>query len=455
MLTGSRGCTPAAVSNRHVAFVALAGFRAREPEMLSLGMSLPALGERAAALAALPSLGLLTLAGMTPADWTCSYRDPSRVDDALVAAILAERPALVAVSALTASIDEAYALCRTLRGEGLTTVIGGLHATACTGEAARHADAVVVGDGESSWPDVLRDAAAGQLRARYTPEHPFDLSRSPMPRFDLLGRRERSRFTVQTARGCPLACDFCGASRLLGPFREKPAERVELELAALRRLHRRPIVELADDNSFLSRRGAGDLLAALERSGVRYFTEADWRLGERPDVLERLAQSGCVQVLVGMESFTDADSTGSASRAGTRGMGAKAAPRQRVMDAVGHIQNSGVAVIGCFVLGREGEDQESIQSLIDLALEAPLADVQITLRTPFPGTPLRARLQQEGRLLPDRGWSSYTLFDATFTPDRISVDELEAGFRHAVRCVHAAAPAVKRAEVRKTIWGRR
>ncbi|MEZ6235372.1 MAG: radical SAM protein [Phycisphaerales bacterium] len=429
----------------HVALVALSGFRAREAEMLELGMTLPGLHDRAQALAALPSLGVLTLAGMTPPGWTVSYRDPARVDDALVASLVAERPTIVGVSALTASIEEAYSFCDSLRREGVRTVIGGLHATACPDEAARHADAVVIGDGESTWHDVLADAAAGDLRRVYRPSQAFDLARAPLPRFVLLGDRERPRFTVQTARGCPLACDFCGASRLLGPYREKPVERIEAELDAVRAMRRRPIVELADDNSFLSRRSAPDLLGVLERSGVRYFTESDWRIGERPEVLERLAASGCVQVLVGMESFAP----------GYAGMGAKAAPRQRVMDAAARIQEAGVAVIGCFIVGGDGEDHESIQALIDFAIDAPLADVQLTLRTPFPGTALHRRLASQGRLLPDRGWSAYTLFDTTFVPDRLSVEQLDQGFHHAVRCVFAEGPAARRAAIRHEIWERR
>jgi radical SAM superfamily enzyme YgiQ (UPF0313 family) len=222
---------------------------------------------------------------------------------------------LVAISALTASIEEAYALAAAIRGEGIAVVLGGLHVTACPDEASRHADAIVIGDGEPVWNDVLSDAAAGMLKPRYQPARPFDLRQSPVPRFDLLRGSERPRYTIQTERGCPFACEFCGASRLLGPFREKPVERVIAELAAITQQSRRPTVELADDNTFAGRRDARELLSALEQSGVRYFTEVDWRIGERPEIVERLAASGCVQVLVGIESLrTRYDGMGPQSR---------------------------------------------------------------------------------------------------------------------------------------------
>lgn len=413
--------------------------------MIALGMSLPGLGARGAAIGALPGLGLLTLAGMTPGDWSVSYHEAPLVDEGLVDEVVASRPTLVAISALTASVNEAYDLARRLRGEGIRTVIGGLHVTACPEEAVHHADAVVIGEGEPVWLDVLRDAERGMLRRFYRGGAPWDLRESAMPRFELLGEKERPRFTVQTARGCPLACEFCGASRLLGPFREKPAPRVGEELAAIKRLARHPTIELADDNTFAGKRGAAELLGEFERAGVRYFTECDWRIGERPEVLEGLAASGCVQVLIGMESMVGSP----------KGMGAKAASHARMMDAAARIQEAGVAVIGCYIAGCDGETMETMHALGEMLIGSPLADVQLTLQTPFPGTGLHEKLKREGRLLPDRGWESYTLFDVTFRPDRLSAAELQSGFHSLVKYVFAEGPARRRMETRQQIWAKR
>lgn len=413
--------------------------------MLGLGMSLPGLQQRAGAIAGLPALGLLTLAALTPANWTQSYHEAVRVDDALVQSVIRHRPALVAISALTASIMDAYALARMLRREGIRVVLGGLHVTACPEEAAAHADAVVVGEGEPHWATLLDDARTGRLRARYEGGGFFDLSRAPMPRFDLLGDRERPRFTVQTARGCPLACEFCGASRLLGPFREKPLALIEAELAAIAAISRRPQVELADDNTFAGRRDAGALLSVLGRSGARYFTECDWRVGERHEVLRQLAASGCAQVLVGVESL----------RPRYTGMGAKRAPMPRVLEALSAVQEAGVPVIGCFVVGADGETLESMQELGDFLVDAPFADVQLTLQTPFPGTALFKRLSGQGRMLPDRSWESHTLFDVTYRPDVLTPDQLERGFRNLVAMTFAAGPTARRRRIRAEVWERR
>jgi len=429
----------------HVALVPLTGFRLREPQMAELGMALPGLRRRAKALGELPALGLLTLAGMTPEPWTCSYHPLANeaLLDELVERVAAERPALVALSALTASAPLAYQAAAQFRRRGIPTVLGGLHATACPDEAARHCDAVVVGPGEPVWRTLLADAERGALLAKYVVA---DLGRAqalewPAPRFDLLGDAP-PRFTLQTQRGCPLACEFCGASRLLGAFREKPAANIRQELHAIAAIDPEPVIELADDNTFAGSRDAAELLDTLAAANARYFTEADWRLGERGDVLRGLASSGCVQVLVGIESLVFR----------FPGMGAKRAELDRMMDAVTAIQESGVVVSGCFIVGADGETPESIDRLVEFVLNSPLAEVQLTLATPFPGTAYYERLRRAGRLLPDRGWESYTLFDATFEPDQMTVAELEREFRRAVTGVFSPGASARRAELRRRIW---
>ncbi len=428
----------------HLSLVALSGFRVREAELAAVGGSLPGLASRARSIGALPPLGLLTLAALTPEHWSRSLHEAPRVEPELIERIVAERPMLVAISALTASILEAYALADALRREGVRVVLGGLHVTACPDEASRHADAIVIGEGEPVWQTLLEDAERNRLAERYRAATPYDLALSPVPSHDLLGRSERPRWTLQTSRGCPLACDFCGASRLLGPYRRKPAERIEAELEALRRIDSRLGIELADDNTFAGPGDHRELLEALGRSGARWFTESDWRLGERPELLARLAEAGCIQVLVGLESLVHDH----------RGMGEKRVPMSRMLDAVQAIQQAGVAVIGCLIVGSDGETPESLERLRRFMEADPCADVQLTLPTPFPGTALRRRWERDGRLLADRDWSHHTLFDVTFRPDRMSVEELEREFRSLMVDAFGPAPTARRQRIRREVWRR-
>jgi radical SAM superfamily enzyme YgiQ (UPF0313 family) len=423
----------------HVTFVPMTGFRVREQQMRELGMSLPGLRSRASAIAELPALGVLTLAGMTPEPWTCSYRGTSEVSEQSIEAILGDQPDVVAISALTASIEDAYRLSSRLRTHGIPTVIGGLHASVCPEEAELFCDSVIVGRGESVWAQVLQDVLAGPLQRRYlVPLNTMPLW--PMPRFDLLPHRP-ARFTLQTQAGCPLACGFCGASRLLSRFAEKPIERIREELAVIQQLMPRPLIELADDNTFAGSRDVDALFDALRDVRARWFTEADWRIGERPEILQRLASSGCQQVLMGIESLVFR----------YPGMGEKQAELNRIMDAVDAIQSAGVAVNGCFIIGADGETAQSLESLTEFLLNCSLAEIQVTLQTPFPGTSLYRQLQTEGRLLPERGWSAYSLFDVTYQPDCMTVENLEAGFRNVLGRVFSISASQRRSQIRREI----
>jgi radical SAM superfamily enzyme YgiQ (UPF0313 family) len=303
----------------------------------------------------------------------------------------------------------------------------------------------VVGEGERNWLQVLSDAETGRLQSIYQgPVSEADADRHPpwpVPRFDLLGHAP-PRFTLQTQRGCPFACEFCAASRLLGRFREKPDTLLQSELQSIQAISRRPLLELADDNTFAGHRDFESIFAALQRSGARWFTESDWRLGERPELLRRLAAAGCVQVLVGIESLVFR----------YPGQGQKWTDLRRIMAALTAIQEAGVVVNGCFIVGAEGETRESLRRLVEFILASPLAEVQITLQTPFPGTKLHERLRNEGRLLKYRGWSYYTLFDVTYEPDRMSVAEMEQGFRDVLAAVYNQSASARRNARRKQIW---
>lgn len=427
----------------HVCLVPFVGFRIRNDALRESGARLPGLRQRAHALAQLPALGLLTLAGLNPPEWTSSYHPAASADDEFVQSIVVSRPDLVAVSALTASIDEAYRFCEIMQESGVKVVLGGLHATACPEEAQQLGIPVAIGEGEAIWRQILSDAKVGRLRSQYRATGGRSPHVWPQPRFDLPGHRI-PRYTVQTQRGCPFACEFCAASRLLGPFREKPAVNLRQEMASIAAIDPSPVVELADDNTFAGRRDPNELFDVLSSANARWFTESDWRIGERPDVLERLASAGCVQVLIGIESLVFR----------YPGMGVKQVELQRMLRAVERIQWHGVAVNACFIVGAEGETRTSLDRLVQFLSSSEFADVQITLETPFPGTELRRRLGTTGRLLPRRDWSNYTLFDVTCQPDSMTVADLETGFRDVLAQVHSESEARRRAILRRQIWSR-
>ncbi|MFN0053255.1 MAG: radical SAM protein [Planctomycetales bacterium] len=413
-----------------IGFIAMSGVRACDPDLLELGLTLPGFVERGKTIASLPSLGLLTLAGLTPAGHSIEYLE---IDDLRHLTVLPDRFDLVVISSFSAQIFEAYELADRFRAHGVRVVLGGLHVTVLPDEAAQHADAVVVGEGEPVWPAVIDDAVAGRLQPRYVSDGQYSLENSPLPRFDLLEIDRYNRLTVQTSRGCPLRCEFCASSILLTPrYKLKPVAKVLAEIDRIRALWRRPFLEFADDNSFVHRGYWKELLGELRTRGLRWFTECDLRVYEDDELLDLMHASGCAEVLIGLESPIEA---------GLSGLELKSDWKHRrwseYREAIRRIQSRGIRVNGCFILGLDGQTSEVFDAVYDFARDAELYDVQITLQTPFPGTPLYDRLKNSGRLLHDGQWNRCTLFDINFVPDSMSIEELRSGFYHLARRLYA------------------
>lgn len=410
--------------------IAMSGVRVRNPELLALGLTLPGFVERSKVIASLPSLGLLTLAGLTPPDVDIEYLEVPDLKE--VDGVPAEFD-VVAISSFSAQIREAYELADRYRRLGTRVILGGLHVSAVPLEALRHADAVVVGEGEPVWPAVIADLRAGNLKAIYASDASYTFANSPMPRFDLLDIERYNRLTVQTQRGCPFRCEFCAASMRISPvYKIKPVERVIAEIESIKSIWKRPFIEFADDNSFVNKAHSKRLLRAIAREDIRWFTETDLSVAEDIELLDMLAAAGCAEVLIGFESTTFSAVDGVEQRANW-----KARRVDSYLETIRKIQDRGVRVNGCFILGLDGTGTESFDQIWEFVRQSGLYDVQITVQTAFPGTPLYARLRQEGRILHEEAWELCTLFDVNFKPAKMSVAELEGGLRSLISRVYS------------------
>ena len=402
--------------------IAVSGVRAYNPELTRLGLTLPGFVDRNRIIASLPSLGLLTLAGMTPDDVELEYIEmPGDVEGELDNSFDA-----VAISSFTARIKDAYRLADRYRGMGVKVILGGLHVTSLPEEAIQHADAIVIGEGEPLWPALIEDLKAQKLKSVYDARsHSFDLADAPMPRFDLLDIDQYNRLTVQTQRGCPFRCEFCASSILLTPkYKLKPVSKVMAEISHIKKLWPNPFIEFADDNSFVNKRHSKELMRELAKEKVRWFTETDISVAEDDELLGLMRDSGCQQVLIGLESTSLASLNGLEQHANW-----KAKQLDHYLQAIQRIQDHGITVNGCFVLGLDGASTENFDQVWQFVKASGLYEVQITVLTAFPGTPLYERLRSEGRILQEDAWELCTLFDVNFKPTNMSVAELEKGIR--------------------------
>jgi radical SAM superfamily enzyme YgiQ (UPF0313 family) len=409
-----------------IALVAMSGIRCCNEELLRLGLTLPGFVERSKTVAALPSLGLLTLAGMTPARHHVEYVE---VPDLSRADVIPADAELVAISSYSAQIGEAYELGDRYMARGVPVVLGGPHVSALPAEASSHCDAVVVGEGESCWAVLLRDLEQGRLKSVYgSLEGDFDLARAPLPAFELLDIDNYNRLTVQTSRGCPHRCEFCASSVLFcKSYKQKPVERVVAEIRRILDLWDRPFIEFADDNALVHRRYWKELLGEFRGERLRWFAETDLSVAQDGELLDLMRETGCAQVLIGLESPVEDGLPGLELNNDWKH---KRWPSYR--EAIQRIQSHGITVNGCFVLGLDGHTPQIFDQVLDFVRATELYEVQVTFLTAFPGTPLYTRLEGEGRILQPGRWEMCTLFDVNYVPRGMSPDALEDGFKKLV-----------------------
>ena len=406
-----------------IGFIAMSGIRVCDSELLMMGLTLPGFVDRSKIIAALPSLGLLTLAALTPKKHEVSYIELPELPQEYK---FLDGFDLVAISSYSAQIDEAYTLARLCREKRIPVIMGGPHVTVLPDEALSHCDTVVIGEGEPCWPDILVDAEKAALKNRYgSLSHQYDLAHSPIPAFELLDISKYNRLTVQTSRGCPHRCEFCASSVILtNKYKQKPIAHVVQEIDRIHSLWAHPFLEFADDNSFVNHSYWRELLRQLRGKGVRWFTETDISVAEDEQLLDLMRETGCAQVLIGLESPTEAGLEGLEQRQDW-----KRKKFSHYLDAIQTIQSHGITVNGCFVLGLDGQTADVFDHVLSFVRAAELYEVQITILTPFPGTPLYTRLEREGRLLEPRNWKKCTLFDVNFRPAHMSVKQLEDRFK--------------------------
>lgn len=418
----------------------MSGLRAQNEELMKLGLTLPGFVERKEVIASLPSLGLLTLAGLTDKSIDTTYIELNQfsVNDELPGEF-----DVVAISSFTAQINQAYTLSEQYRKAGTKTILGGLHVTIMPTEASVHADAIVLGEGEISWQRIIDDLKHNNLKRIYDgrDEH-FDLSLSPRPRYELLDIEKYNRLTVQTQRGCPFKCEFCASSILLSSkYKHKPVSMVIDEIQYIKSLWNKPFIEFADDNTFANKKYAKKLVSEIAKLNIKWFTETDISVADDDELLAMLRDSGCRQLLIGLESPTSS---------GLHNLELKANWKEKQQDnylnAIQKIQSYGITVNGCFVMGLDGQDSSSFSDVFNFVSQSELSDVQITVQTPFPGTVLYERLKKSNRLLEEQFWEKCTLFDVTYTPDKLTVNELETGFNELMKDLYSDELVAKRKE---------
>ena len=340
----------------------------------------------------------------------------------------------VALTVETFAARTAYAIADRAREQGLPVVMGGYHPSGVPEEAGAHADAVVVGDAEDTWPTVVADLAAGRLRPRYTSGNDAPLVvRADDTAFDR--RRYPPLGLVQFSRGCRYACEFCSIHSFYGSHvRTRPLDLVLADVRARPERH----LFFVDDNLFADRERAHALFESLVGSGKRWACQISMDVADDPGMLRLMRRAGCFLVLMGFESLDAAN---------LRQMGKGANLHSSYARVLARVREAGLMVYGTFVVGYDHDTTATAPALVDVATRQGFSVANFNPLMPMPATRLYDRLAAEGRLLHDRWWldPSFRYGDAMLSPLGLTPHELTAGCRDARRAFYGTASIARRA----------
>lgn len=357
-------------------------------------------------------LTLTTLAALIPPELNAEV---TLLDEGIEAINFDLSADLIGISAITGTAPRSYELADHFRRRGLPVVLGGVHPTLMPDEAARHADSVVVGYAEESWPQLLRDFVAGQMQPRYDQSPTLSLAGLPFARRDLLpGSRFTITHTIEATRGCVHPCDFCVVPTAWG---RRPLQRPVAEVVAEIRYMRARRLIFLDLNLIADLEYARELFSALIPLKITWGGLVTTTVIRHPDLLDLLARSGCRGLLLGFESLSP-QALAETHKAFNL--------RQDYYEVVRELHARGIGIQGCFVFGFDHDTADTFAATVDFALSAKIDLPRYAILTPFPGTPLFNRLKAEGRILTE-DWTLYDGQHVVYRPQRLTPAELLAG----------------------------
>lgn len=377
-----------------------------------------------------------TIAGLLPGDVERRF-----YDDRLEPIPYDEPTDLVLISVETYTARRSYQIASAYRRRGVPVVMGGFHATLCTGEVSRYAESVVVGEAEGLLPRVIDDYRHGTPRKVYRQGSRPDLTRVTPDRSIFRGKRYLPMGLVEFARGCRFKCDFCAIQSY---FKATQAHRpIGAVLDEVRQV-KRPgqMIFFVDDNICSDLEAAKAFMRELIPLKVRWVSQSSITAAWDDEALDLLKRSGCQGLLIGLESLDE-----SSLRVMNKGFNLmQGGPAQ----ALANFRRHGLRIYGTFVFGYDGDGPETMQRFVRFAQDQGLFIAAFNHITPFPGTPLYERLAQQGRLLYDPWWldPAYRYNMVPFKPAGMSPGELETLCLDARRAFYSWASIRRRASAR-------
>lgn len=383
-----------------------------------------------------PQLTMPLLAAYTPEHWEVTH-----IDEIVQKVRFNLSYDVVGITANTPAAPHAYELAAAFRARGAKVVIGGPHATLMPDEVRLHADAVVVGEGERVWPQLLSDAEAGSLQPIYRSCQLPDLKNMPAPRWDLIKGRVYGKGVTIATRGCPFGCEYCTIPQMYQRrMRYRPIEDI---IEHMERMPGRALI-FWDDNIGANKAYAKELFRAIAPYKRWWTSQATADVALDDEFMELAAQSGCKALFLGLETISQ-QSLNAANKAHNH--------VDRYREVIRRFHYYGIAVQAGTVFGFDHDDKSIFRTTVEFYREVGLDSATISVLIPFPNTPLFQRLDAEGRIL-TRDWSKYNgKKDVVYQPALMSPEELLMGMEWAARQFYSVPSILERMWKSKTgLW---
>ncbi len=374
-----------------------------------------------------PYLALTTLAALTDDTW-----DIEIIDENVQDIDYSRLPDLAAISIMTPLAKRGYQIADRFREKGVPVVVGGIHPTMMRDEAKEHADAVVLGEAEGTWPSLLSDFRNDALKPFYRPAGFCGLEKLSIPRRDLLNRKPYFFVnTVQTTRGCPFDCEFCSVTSFYGrTYRFRPVADIIDEIGRLEKGY----IFFVDDNIVGNPAHAKELFRALIPLNIRWFSQASLSVVKDRELLTLARKSGCRGLFIGFESL---------SQESLKAMGKSVNRVAEYQDSIKKIHDQGIGIQGSFIFGADDDDESVFSDVLRFVEKTHIDAVMFSVLTPFPGTRIYETLLKEGRII-DTNWEHYDMNHVVFQPKRMTAQRLQQGLDWAYERVYGYRSIVKR-----------